>query len=293
MPGAKRVKVSKMNVLRIDFEHPKAGEQLVTSLHETGFAILRNHSIQKQLMDDIYRDWQRFFDNEEKHDYAHGISGENDIQDGYYPLEVSEKAVGALHKDMKEFYHVVPGGRIPANLAPNILAYRGQAMAMGKELLQWVQRHTPQTVSDRFSAPIADVLSDTATLLRILHYPKLPRQMEPAKLRAAAHEDINFLTILPVAREPGLQVKSKDNEWVDLQGFAGDLIINNGDMLQETSGGYFPSTTHRVINPIDEDGNVSRISMPLFLTPHLQFVLSARYTAGSYLQERLKLIAGD
>ena len=78
--------------------------------------------------------------------------------------------------------------------------------------------------------------------------------------------------------------------WIDLQGFAGDLIINNGDMLQEASSGYFPSTTHRVVNPTDNSSNVSRISVPFFLTPHLDFVLSERYTAGSYLRERLQLI---
>ena len=286
-----------MNVLTIDFGHRKAGEQLVTSLHETGFAILRNHSIQKRLLDDIYRDWQVFFDGDEKYQYTHSTNSDKDIQDGFYPLEVSEKAVGAMYKDIKEFYHVVPGGRIPANLAANIFAYRDQAMAMGRELLTWVQRHTPQNVSELFSESVADVLSDTATLLRILHYPKLSQRLSaknvPAKLRAAPHEDINFLTILPVAREPGLQVKSKSDEWIDLQGFEGDLIVNNGDMLQEASGGYFPSTTHRVINPTGEGSNVSRISMPTFLTPHLQFVLSERYTADSYLRERLDLIAGD
>ncbi len=284
-----------MNVLTIDFEHPQAGEQLVTSLHETGFAVLRNHSIEKHLMDDIYRDWQAFFDSDEKYQYAHSSSSETDIQDGFYPLEISEKAVGASHKDIKEFYHVVPDGQIPAHLEQNIFAYRNQAMAMGSELLRWVQEHSPRSVTDLFSEPVAEVLSDTATLLRILHYPKLAQELPEnlsAKLRAAPHEDINFLTILPVAREPGLQVKSKDGAWLDLQGFEGDLIINNGDMLQEASGGYFPSTTHRVVNPSAADSNVSRISMPFFLTPYLQFVLSDRYTAGSYLQERLDLIAG-
>ena len=63
-------------------------------------------------------------------------------------------------------------------------------------------------------------------------------------------------------------------------------------MLQEASNGYFPSTTHRVVNPIDDRSNVSRISIPLFLTPHLDFVLSDRYTARSYLNERLQQISG-
>jgi isopenicillin N synthase-like dioxygenase len=69
---------------------------------------------------------------------------------------------------------------------------------------------------------------------------------------------------------------------------AGFLVVNIGDMLQEASGGYFPSTTHRVVNPPSQDKNKPRISLPLFLHPRPEVVLSPRYTAQSYLQERLR-----
>ena len=67
----------------------------------------------------------------------------------------------------------------------------------------------------------------------------------------------------------------------------GNLVVNIGDMLQEASGGYFPSTSHRVVNPEGADHNRSRVSIPLFLHPRPEVVLSQRHTAGSYLQERL------
>lgn len=75
---------------------------------------------------------------------------------------------------------------------------------------------------------------------------------EPGAIRAQAHEDINLITILPAASEPGLQVKTLDGEWQDVPCDFGNLIINIGDMLQEASGGYYPSTSHRVINPSGE-----------------------------------------
>lgn len=281
-----------MNVLTIDFQDPNAGELLVTSLHETGFAVLQNHPIAKNMLDDICEEWQAFFDGDTKYEFEHDTEYEAEIQDGFFPVSVSEKAVGALHKDHKEFYHVVIGGKMPPQLAENIFSYREQAMQLGAELLGWVNRHAPNAVTDKFSERIDSALSDPATLLRVLHYPKFTGPGEISGLRAAAHEDINFLTILPVAKQPGLQVKTKDDQWIDLQGYSGDLIINTGDMLQEASGGYFPSTTHRVVNPTEQSSNVSRISMPLFLTPHLDFVLSERYTARSYLNERLQQISG-
>ena len=126
------------------------------------------------------------------------------------------------------------------------------------------------------------------TLLRVLRYPPLTGQEPAGSLRAAAHGDINLLTILPAANEPGLQVQDKQGSWVDVPCDFGMLIINIGDMLQEASRGYYPSTQHRVVNPQGEGAGKSRVSLPLFLHPRPEVVLSARHTAGSYLDERLR-----
>ena len=94
--------------------------------------------------------------------------------------------------------------------------------------------------------------------------------------------------MLPAANEPGLQVMDVNGEWMDVPCDPGQLVINVGDMLQETSGGYFPSTTHRVINPTGEGSSQSRLSLPLFLHPRPEVVLSDKHTADSYLKERLR-----
>ena len=107
-------------------------------------------------------------------------------------------------------------------------------------------------------------------------------------MRAAAHEDINLITILPAANEAGLQVVNAEGKWIAVPGDFGALIVNVGDMLQEATGGFYRSTTHRVVNPTGEAAKRSRISMPLFLHPRRDVVLSERHTADSYLQERLR-----
>ena len=114
---------------------------------------------------------------------------------------------------------------------------------------------------------------------------------EPGAVRAAAHGDINLLTILPAATEPGLQVLGKDHLWYDVPCDFGLLIVNIGDMLAEASGNYYPSTVHRVLNPTGEGRFKSRISMPLFLHPRREVVLSERYTVGSYFEERMRELA--
>jgi isopenicillin N synthase-like dioxygenase len=67
------------------------------------------------------------------------------------------------------------------------------------------------------------------------------------------------------------------------------IAVNAGDMLKLASGGYFPATTHRVVNPPPEH-NVSRYSMPLFLHPRPDAPLSDELTAGQYLDQRLREI---
>ncbi|MCV6614209.1 MAG: isopenicillin N synthase family oxygenase, partial [Cellvibrionaceae bacterium] len=175
----------------------------------------------------------------------------------------------------------------PDSLKAEIQSYYQQANQLAQQLLTWVEQQSPAQLS--YSEPLTDMIEGSEkTLLRVLHYPAFEGNEEPGAIRAAAHEDINLLTILPAANEPGLQVLTKDNEWMDVPCEFGNLIINIGDMLQEASGHYFPSTTHRVINPSGGASDRARISLPLFLHPRPEVVLSKKYTAGSYLQERLQ-----
>jgi isopenicillin N synthase-like dioxygenase len=209
-------------------------------------------------------------------------------QDGYFPPDVSETAKGHSKKDIKEYFHYYPWGQCPAELKEQLAQYYKEANKLASELLSWVEAHTPKDVAKNYSQNLSSMVQDSEqTLLRVLHYPPLKGDEELGAIRAGAHEDINLLTVLPSANEPGLQVQKQDGSWMDVPCDFGTLIINIGDMLQEASDGYFPSTSHRVINPEGADKTKSRISLPLFLHPHSEVVLSERHTAGSYLHERL------
>ncbi|GIU49919.1 isopenicillin N synthase family dioxygenase [Shewanella algidipiscicola] len=274
-----------MKLETIDYQAPDSAARFVQSLRDTGFGVLSNHTIDKTLVETIYSQWQAFFNSDEKQDFLFKA----ETHDGFFPASISETAKGHSVKDIKEYYHVYPWGRIPDSLRDNILAYYQQANSLAAELLSWVEMHTPAEVAINYSIALPKMIEDShKTLLRILHYPPMSGDEEMGAIRAAAHEDINLLTVLPAASEPGLQVQTKTGEWLDVPSDFGNIIINIGDMLQEASGGYFPSTTHRVINPEGMDRNRSRISLPLFLHPKPEVVLSDRYTAESYLMERLR-----
>lgn len=269
----------------VNYQAKNAPQQFVSSLRETGFAVLTNHPIQQDLVESIYHNWQVFFNSNDKHNFTFNV----EKQDGFFSAEISETAKNHTCKDLKEYYHVYPWGKIPQELKAEILNYYQLTSKLASELLDWVEQCTPKTIAKNYSQPLSQMIEKTPnTLLRVLHYPALSGNEETGAIRAAAHEDINLLTILPAANEPGLQVQLQNGDWLDVPSDFGNLIVNTGDMLQEASQGYFQSTTHRVINPIGNSIGKSRISIPLFLHPRSEVRLSEKHTQASYLLERLK-----
>ena len=269
----------------VDYRSPNAARDFCASLAESGFAVLANHPLDQRLVEGIYTEWLAFFSSDAKFQYEH-----DPVRlDGYFSPKVSETAKGHVKRDLKEFFHIYPWGRYPAEVSDAARRYYAQGSALAGQLLKWVEDHSPPKVRARYSMPLPAMIEDCQeTLLRVLHYPPLSGGEEPGAERAAAHEDINLLTILPAATEPGLQVKGKDTAWHDVPCDFGLLIVNIGDMLQEASGHYYPSTSHRVLNPTGPAARKSRISLPLFLHPRREIVLSERYTVGSYFAERMR-----
>lgn len=270
----------------VDYLAPNAKELFVASLKETGFGVLKNHPIEQASVQSIYDNWQVWFNQADAVKEASLYN--KGSQDGYFPARISETAKGFTKKDIKEYFHYYPWGQCPAELKTEIHDYYTKTSAFAAELLSWIEELSPAEVSAHYREALSTMIKDSEQiLLRILHYPPLDGEEEAGAIRAAAHEDINLITILPAANEPGLQVQAKDGSWLDVPSDFGNLIINIGDMLQEASAGYFPSTSHRVINPEGADMSKSRISLPLFLHPRPDVVLSDKHTAKSYLTERL------
>ena len=273
-----------MKLEAVDFTAPDAQQKFVESLRQTGFGVLKNHPISQASVASIYANWQAFFNTDEKQTYLYN----KDKQDGFFPQSVSEVAKGFKKKDIKEYFHFYPWGQCPDELRDELEDYYKNTSSLAAQLLNWIEQESPAEVSQHYSMPLSEMINGSdQTLLRVLHYPPLAGDEEADAIRAAAHEDINLITLLPAANEPGLQVKAVDGNWLDVPCDFGNLIVNIGDMLQEASGHYFPSTTHRVINPEGTDVTKSRISLPLFLHPRPDVKLSERHTAGTYLTERL------
>ena len=141
------------------------------------------------------------------------------------------------------------------------------------------------------------------SILRAIHYPPITSEPKSA-IRAEQHEDINLITLLVGASADGLQILTKQNEWIGVTSLPEQIVVNVGDMLQRLTNNKLRSTTHRVVNPPRELWGTSRFSIPFFLHPKsdmslasLQSCISENQpkayedaTAGEYLDERLREI---
>ena len=267
---------------QIYYTAPGFDAAFMASLHEYGFAAVIEHPLDDDRVARIYGEWLAFFSSGE----ASGFRMDPVKQDGYFSLEEAEHAKGFVERDFKEYFQFYPWGRCPESLQADLASHFVAAVELGAELLNCIARSLPEAVTAELTEPLRDMIQGSEqSMLRVLHYPPVPT--DRSVLRAAPHEDINLLTLLPAADGPGLELQLRSGEWISVPHSPGQLIVNIGDMLQEATGGYLPSTSHRVATPDIEQPAISRMSLPLFLHPRPDVVLSSRYTARQYLMQRL------
>lgn len=285
-------------------------DNFFSGLKDYGFIVLKDHPIPDALLNNAYALLEELFalENEQKMKYA---LKENGFQRGYTPFG-TEHAKDSPVMDLKEFWHVgrdLPEGHryastYPKNVWPTEIPEFQAIMAKifralddtGKIMLEALT-FPLELERDYFSK----MMCEGNSILRLLHYPPVPDGVDPRCVRAAAHEDINLITILVAATASGLQLKDRDGKWLPVESDPNSLIVDAGDMLARLTNDVIPSTTHRVVNP-DDGTNGHRYSMPMFIHPNPDAMLtclpscigaSAKYppiSSQDFLYQRLREI---
>lgn len=263
------------NLRSNDFER-----EMILSLVDTGFAVVTHHGIDFGLIKEAQQAWRLFFlANQE---YKSHFVNKTDSNMGYKGFR-SEKAVGASVADLKEFYHWQPGRTLPTEVWAVTQSLFYQLEDVGMKILGVLDKNTNKNSNFQEACSESD-----NTILRTLYYPAMDFSSQPGAVRAAAHEDINFITLLVAASAPGLQVMNKRGVWFDVPHEENSIVLNVGDMLQLATNGFYKSTTHRVVNP--DSSGTDRVSMPLFVHPKGSTILSDGITAKQFLDERISKI---
>jgi isopenicillin N synthase-like dioxygenase len=287
--------------------------ELGAAYREWGFCGIRGHGTPSELIDGCYRTFQAFFALPEEIKRKYHVPGGGGAR-GYTPFGI-ETAKDSRYPDLKEFWHVgreIPRDSryaevMPANLWPTeVPDFHRYAYGL-YEALDSLGSRVLSALALHIGLP-ADYFADKTnfgnSILRPIHYPPITAPDIP-NVRAGAHEDINLITLLVGASAAGLEVKSKQGEWIPFTSDADTIVVNIGDMLQRLTNHVYPSTTHRVVNPPGEAARKPRYSTPFFLHPNPDFLIESlpgcvsadnpnRYptpiTAHDYLLERLREI---
>jgi isopenicillin N synthase-like dioxygenase len=281
-----------------------AVETLGRSLEQYGFFAVRQHGIDVDLLRRAYDVAARFFELPEHVKQRHERPSIG-RQRGYTGFGI-EHAKNNEVADLKEFYQVgrfldadhplIVSGGMPTNQHPAQPEDFGRTFDtlftamddLGRVLLSAISEHLG-LAPDTF----ASAVHDGNSVLRVIHYPPVAADAPREAIRAAAHEDINLLTILPASTQPGLELQDRaTGDWRAVVTPPDVMICDTGDIMALFTNGRLPATTHRVVNP-PGSGNVSRFSMPYFMHPRPDWLIrpldgdAAPITAGHFLRQRL------
>ncbi|MDA0608694.1 MAG: isopenicillin N synthase family oxygenase [Bacteroidetes bacterium] len=270
-----------------------------------GFVALSGHYLEQQLSENLYAAVKQFFALPEPIKLRYEIEGLAG-QRGYTSFG-KETAKGQKVADLKEFWHFGQYYDPDSIYPPNIEVLEVPEFNLYGELVYKALEQTAlellRALSEYLSLPkdyFDSFIIGGNSILRPIHYPPV-NENEQKAVRAAAHGDINLITLLMGAHGKGLQVQRLDGQWIDAIAAPDELMINVGDMLSRHTNNRLKSTIHRVINP-ERSQNQSRYSIPFFMHPKMTMPLNVLehcisedtpklfedITAGAFLDERLR-----
>lgn len=281
--------------------------EIGTSFNQTGFAIIKNHGLTTETTKSLYKTMISFFDldDEKKIKYyfpeLYGQRG--------YVIKGQEHAKGSSKGDLKEFFHIGnPVISSPKNVWPVEVDNFEQVGSNAFLTLENIGLTILEALAiylDLNQEYFSDKVKGGESIMRSIHYyPLKSDDISEGAVRAAAHGDINLITLLMGASADGLEILTKENKWIPIRSEPDQLVINVGDMLERLTNNKLMSTIHRVVNPSKEKLNTSRYSIPFFMHPKPEMDLSCLEncidknnpksfedtTAGQFLEERLKEI---
>ena len=285
-------------------------KEIGEAYEEIGFVALRGHFLSDELTEQLYKEVKNFFDLPEEVKESYEIDGIGG-QRGYTSFG-KESAKGKKEGDLKEFWHfgqeVVGNDKLKAQYPKNVIVNEVPNFnKIGMETYKMLEK-TAIYVLRALALYIGldeyyfdKYVINGNSILRPIHYPPIIGEPKGA-VRAAAHGDINLITLLMGASASGLEVQNKKGEWIPVTALPEQLVINVGDMLERLTNNKLRSTIHRVVNPPRDEWDKPRYSIPFFTHPISEMSLNCLpecinethpkvyedITAGDFLNERLR-----
>lgn len=264
--------------------------EVENACRELGFFLVVGHGVDPEAVRHLYDDARRFFDCPDDEKRAVPPSGAMPGGLAFMKLALESLAgtTGVVAPgDYKESLNYGPllGGSAwpgrPPGLRTAFESYYREMEALAHRLRR-IFCSAIGLPDDHFEPDFVDHLS----ALRVINYPDQPDALPADQVRAGAHTDYGFLTILrSEASSGGLQVRRRDGEWIEVPALEGAFVINIGDAFMRWTNDDWVSTPHRVVNPpAGLAGTSRRQSIPFFSNPNQHSIISCldRFCTGTH-----------
>jgi isopenicillin N synthase-like dioxygenase len=261
-------------------ERAQVVQQILGACTDIGFLSITGTGIAPDVPDQVRTCCRAIFAVEEKSKWDQAITRDN--YRGFIPMGFFTPNDGSGKADKYEGYKLhfetAPDDPVRTDCAlygPNrwpvetpqardiLLSYWGQLDQVTDLLLGALEDGldlAPETLRQAFRKPM--------TNMTLLHYP--PQAPEEEGYGIHPHKDTDALTIIAPDPVGGLEVKTRDGNWITPDCPPGGFVVNIGDMLELWSGGRLVSTPHRVVNKSGKE----RYSFPYFAVPRHDVVVA-------------------
>ena len=263
-------------------------EQIYAACHQVGFMYLQNIGISRSLFSNLLDQSKQFFNLPTK--VKEQLTRSSETNCGYVGVQ-KERLNPQNPWDLKEALNIgvqsvwLPGQeafrevvtefyqRCTSDVAPNIL--RAFAIALHQSETFFDDKHGRHY------------------FLRMLHYPPVEQTPEPGQLRAGEQTDYGSITLLLQDRVGGLEVKTRQGDWIAAPPIPDTIVVNVGDAMQRWTNDRLSSTPHRVAVPLGEESRRSRYSIALFCDPNPDVEIACLDRSGDRVAQYPPILAGD
>ncbi|KAK2179380.1 hypothetical protein NP493_494g04102 [Ridgeia piscesae] len=254
--------------------------QIIDAFSTVGFVGLKNYGIPQEKLAALMTEAKTFFYLPEttKRKYPYRFENQYD-RGGWCHLEQEILNYSPRLGDLKETFDVVKDEKVwPDDEVPGFRPAASELCRLCFTLSQRVLLligiglglEDPSYLKNQHSK---DDINHVGTL-RCLYYPPIRQDtvIKPGQTRCGEHSDYGFITLIFQDDAGGLELRTRDGEFVPATPMDGVVLVNVGDLMQRWTSDKLVSTIHRVVVP-ETRLSEERLSVAFFTRPNFDYVI--------------------
>ncbi|XP_070532481.1 uncharacterized protein [Ptychodera flava] len=285
-------------------------DSVSNALSSDGFLYLSNHGISKEEISKAFSQAKKFFGlpKDVKAKYAMDAEILRNYDYGY--SETGKQRLNPQRPaDFKEGFTYTPKPlvkKMPEDELPDfeetLLSLYQKCAQLGNRMLEVLARGLNLEDPYHFVKACRGIGGpENETVIKCIHYPAILENtdLKDDQIRCGEHSDLGLITLLFQDDKGGLEVQTKDGDFIPVPPIEGTIVVNIGATMQRWTADKLVSNVHRVVMPTtDEVKHLSRFAIAFFYNSDNDYVVtcidgSDKYepiTMAEFLNQRLETV---